>query len=101
MPMVHTTGCIYALLHRKAAVTVCHETNVLWMALACHVLDVLHVHNAHIDASIGRDRLSQAVSRIGQRETALLEQQPPLRIHHCRLIGRQPGWKAPQTSLSK
>ncbi len=61
---------------------------VLWKALACHVLDVLHVHDAHVHARIGRNRLSKAATCVSQRKTALLKQQPPLRVHHCRLISR-------------
>ncbi len=55
-----------------------------------HVLDVLHVHDAHIDACLGPHCCTQAAARIGQRQIGLLQQDAALRVHERGLAGRQP-----------
>ncbi len=39
----------------------------------CQQLDVLHVHDADIDACSGADRLAQACARVGECQPSLLQ----------------------------
>ncbi len=56
-----------------------------------HELDVLHVHDANIDARAGfRPASIRLPAGVGQCKRALLQQHAALGVHQRRLRGRQP-----------
>lgn len=56
----------------------------------CHVLDVLHVHDAHIHAGGGRRRPCSADCCICQRPGCGLQQHAALGVHDCGFVAGEP-----------